>query len=830
MARALAALADSNPGAAFELRAIATADGILPKATSALFTAANLPAAVDWAVDKHWNGYTVYIGLNPVRRDLPLGPGRAVRADDVLRRRWLFLDIDPARPAGFGTDSATDAEKDTTEQLTGQVHAHLTAAGWPAPVRVDSGNGAYLLFRIDLANDDESHELIKRVLIELDRCFSGPAGSVDAKVHDAPRIAKLPGGWARKGPGTADRPHRPCRLVEVPDTLMVVTREQLLQLADTSADPAQSASENNGKASGFSGVATAGAKSIPERAIAYLASCPPAISGQGGHDQTFAVARSIVWGFDLGAEVGFRLLWDHYNPRCVPSWEEKELRHKCKEANEVPFDKPQGWLLTEGQSSTKATGEGDSGGADIGEWSLETRRLDGVQPGPVEFLVEGYIPLGKVTLLGGCGGMSKSTVTLDLTAAVTCGRCAFGLNYSPPAAADVLLCYAEDDAQDTVVPRLLAAGADRTRVHEVVCKRNKTGKREPFSLGDCAALAAKLKEMPTVRLVVIDPIGVFCGRTGIDTHKEAPVQALLAELRELAMACRVAVVLVGHINKNEEQRAYHRISGSAAFVNAARATFLFTADEENAGRRLILPVKFNCGAQPPGLVFGVRSLNETETAIVRPALACLKEPAQQRLLDQLHRIEWQGTTAETADDVLSRRRPGAPKDTERAAEWLREYLTAKPIESDTCVAEGNKALGLSRSGAWWRACVLKPLLGGKSRKDGFDTDSSWFFTLPSHKWPPPKPSDAEEAEEFQASLRIAHPTEETEEVEEEKTASSGAASSEAMNPSEEATPSSSCAFASSSSSSSSSACQPASQAAHTAHTAHEDVLDPGDPP
>src|SRR5262249_42141465 len=146
----------------------------------------------------------------------------------------------------------------------------------------------------------------------------------------------------------------------------------------------------------------------------------------------------------------------------------------------------------------------------------------------------------------------------------TRGRCAFGLTYTPPPPADVLLCYAEDDAQDTVVPRLLAAGADRARVHEVVCKRNKAGKRLPFSLSDCPALAAKLKEMPAVKLVVIDPVGVFCGRTGVDTHKEAPVQALLAELRELAMTSRAAVVLIGHVNKNEEQKARNRISGSAA--------------------------------------------------------------------------------------------------------------------------------------------------------------------------------------------------------------------------------------------------------------------------
>jgi hypothetical protein len=293
VARALALLADPDPGSAFELRAVAAANGVLPKASSALFTTADLPRAAQWAADRTRDGYTVYVGLNPVSRGLQLGPGRAVRAADVLRRRWLLLDIDPMRPAGLDKDSATDAEKAAASSLADRVREHLTAAGWPAPVRVDSGKGHYLLYRIDLPKDDDSHALITRILTALDKHFSGPAGSVDKSVHDPPRVAKLPGGWARKGPDTADRPHRMCRIIEAPDALQVVTREQLLQLADMPAAPAPP-SENNGRASGFAGTATAGAASIPERAVAYLASCPPAVSGQGGHNQTFSVVRAII--------------------------------------------------------------------------------------------------------------------------------------------------------------------------------------------------------------------------------------------------------------------------------------------------------------------------------------------------------------------------------------------------------------------------------------------------------------------------------------------------------------------------------------------------------
>jgi hypothetical protein len=87
--------------------------------------------------------------------------------------------------------------------------------------------------------------------------------------------------------------------------------------------------------------------SVVERAIAYLAKIPGAVSGCGGHAQTFEAARAVVYGFGLGVEAGLEILGKHYNPRCQPPWSEKELRHKCEEADSVPFDKPRGWLLQE---------------------------------------------------------------------------------------------------------------------------------------------------------------------------------------------------------------------------------------------------------------------------------------------------------------------------------------------------------------------------------------------------------------------------------------------------------------------------------------------------
>jgi putative DNA primase/helicase len=106
--------------------------------------------------------------------------------------------------------------------------------------------------------------------------------------------------------------------------------------------------DGKGGSKGFIGKASSGSRPDAwERARLYVAECPPAISGQGGHDRTLTVARAVVWGFDLGAEAGYDLLQSEYNPRCVPPWSDAELRHKCQEADTVPFGKPRGYLLNE---------------------------------------------------------------------------------------------------------------------------------------------------------------------------------------------------------------------------------------------------------------------------------------------------------------------------------------------------------------------------------------------------------------------------------------------------------------------------------------------------
>jgi hypothetical protein len=153
---------------------------------------------------------------------------------DVARRRWLPIDLDPVRPAGV---SATDTEHAAAIAKAREIATYLTGEGWPAPVLADSGNGTYVLARVDLPNDEASRELLHRCLEALAFRFDDEAVHVDGTMFNAARIIRVPGTRNAKGDSTSDRPHRTARLLEVPDPLEVTSAEQLRALAAILPEP-----------------------------------------------------------------------------------------------------------------------------------------------------------------------------------------------------------------------------------------------------------------------------------------------------------------------------------------------------------------------------------------------------------------------------------------------------------------------------------------------------------------------------------------------------------------------------------------------------------------
>ncbi len=196
----------------------------------------------------------VYFVLNPVKpallsracNHMKRSDGKLATTADhqTLKRRWVLVDIDAARLAGI---SSTEAEHETARLRALQIQEWLTGQGWPAPLVADSGNGAHLLYRIDLPNDDSATALVQACLKALAAKFDDPAEAieraktgdeldpppcaVDTSVYNASRLCKLYGTRACKGDHTHDRPHRMSALVDVPDEIQVAGLELLERLA-----------------------------------------------------------------------------------------------------------------------------------------------------------------------------------------------------------------------------------------------------------------------------------------------------------------------------------------------------------------------------------------------------------------------------------------------------------------------------------------------------------------------------------------------------------------------------------------------------------------------
>ncbi|WP_281768470.1 HEAT repeat domain-containing protein [Methanoculleus bourgensis] len=153
---------------------------------------------------------------------------------DIIKRRWFPVDIDPKRAAGI---SASDEEHDNSLKKAETVASWLQEIGFPEPVIGDSGNGAHLLYRIDLPNTNLERDLIRKCLESIAFFHSDESCAIDTGVFNAARIWKLYGTVARKGDSIPERPHRRSQLISTPRKVELVEREVLEHLASLLPDP-----------------------------------------------------------------------------------------------------------------------------------------------------------------------------------------------------------------------------------------------------------------------------------------------------------------------------------------------------------------------------------------------------------------------------------------------------------------------------------------------------------------------------------------------------------------------------------------------------------------
>ena len=139
--------------------------------------------------------YVVLNKLNPVllarANNILKGGLRNTTTDaDILEQRWLYVDVDPLRPAGI---SSTDVEHQSALDRATNIRKFLAGGGWPEPIYADSANGAHLQYRLPKLPLDRVGELVKRCSQVLAARFSDSVVSVDERTVNPARLCKLYG-------------------------------------------------------------------------------------------------------------------------------------------------------------------------------------------------------------------------------------------------------------------------------------------------------------------------------------------------------------------------------------------------------------------------------------------------------------------------------------------------------------------------------------------------------------------------------------------------------------------------------------------------------------
>lgn len=180
-----------------------------------------------------------------------------------------------------------------------------------------------------------------------------------------------------------------------------------------------------------------------------------------------------------------------------------------------------------------------------------------------------WIPQGELTLMGGRESMGKSTVCYLLAAQITRGTLP-GDNEGRPRS--VIVSATEDAWEQTVVPRLAAAGADLHRVLRVDVRRA-DNLLEGLSLPVDVPAVGRLCRAEDVGLILLDPLlGSIGGR--LDTHKDSDVRMALEPLSRLAHDARVSVIGLIHQNKSSQGDLLTKLMGSRAFSAVARSVLV----------------------------------------------------------------------------------------------------------------------------------------------------------------------------------------------------------------------------------------------------------------
>ena len=302
-----------------------------------------------------------------------------------------------------------------------------------------------------------------------------------------------------------------------------------------------------------------------------------------------------------------------------------------------------------------------------------------VVPTKVSWLWRGWIPLGKITIFDGNPDMGKSLVVTDIISRVTRGATMPDGSQGIEAAGAVYWTV-EDDPEDTIVPRLVAAGADLTKVR--IRRATKSADTEiTMTIADVELLQCDIDSVGA-KIVFIDPITAHLPAT-VHSHIDAEMRNAMTPMQRLAADTGVAMVASRHLNKAVGGEAITRGGGTMGLIGLARSGII--AGREN-------------GDDPEMRVIAQSKHNLSRSA---SAMRYRTEAASD---DDAPYVAWHGVSSKTADDLVAPREVVNETPLLAAMAFLEERLhhqydglPAKELEDEAINAENISAATLRRA-------------------------------------------------------------------------------------------------------------------------------------
>jgi putative DNA primase/helicase len=349
-------------------------------------------------------------------------------------------------------------------------------------------------------------------------------------------------------------------------------------------------------------------------------------------------------------------------------------------------------------------------------------RADKVEPESINWAWKNRFAFGKLALIAGDPGLGKSTILIDIVATHSTGA-AFPCGEGRAQQCESIFLTAEDGLCDTLVPRLIAAEADLSKIHFLTGTKTEGAGDDDVAMfdltKDIAVLRKAFEANPKIRIFVIDPITAYLGAT--EAKSNAEVRKALTPLISLIEDTGVLVLANNHLNKGAG-KALYRVLDSIAFVAVGRTVHLVVKDTDNPDNRKFLCDKTNIGSKPLGLTYIIQKCwipgkhgEEIETS----------------------RISW-GTQHidETADEAMAEKPD--PTMTSEAVEFLQIVLANGPMAVTDIEREARSArlLGedqeLRKSKPFQSA---KKILGVTTNKSDFVGGWVWTLTPKAAKAP-----------------------------------------------------------------------------------------------